>query len=169
MSAIPVSNGGLVRRDLSLTDYRAHAVETSDDRRTTAEATRVLGRWLADVVRDNPETFRLFGPDETVSNRLDPVFDVTDRVWASPSRALGSMDLHYSMAGGWWPSEGIRYRTPGAWVSSMKPVRFEDLVDAVSRDLLHRPASKRLVQTATLATGCKARAKIDRNAADTIS
>ena len=87
MSAIPVSNGGLVRRDLSLTDYRAHAVETSDDRRTTAEATRVLGRWLADVVRDNPETFRLFGPDETVSNRLDPVFDVTDRVWAADIEA----------------------------------------------------------------------------------
>jgi xylulose-5-phosphate/fructose-6-phosphate phosphoketolase len=86
MSAIPASNGGLVRRPLSLTDYRSHAVETSDDRRTTAEATRVLGRWLTDVVRDNPSTFRLFGPDETVSNRLDPVFDVTDRVWAS-SRA----------------------------------------------------------------------------------
>ena len=64
---------------------------------------------------------------------------------------------------GWWPSEGIRYRTPGAWVPSKKPVRFEDLVDAVSRDLLHRPASKRLVQTATIATGCKAREKIDRN------
>jgi hypothetical protein len=73
------------------------------------------------------------------------------------------MDLHYSMAGGWWPSEGIRYRTPGAWVPSKKPVRFEDLVDAVSRDLLHRPASKRLVQTATIATGCKAREKIDRD------
>lgn len=83
MSAVPASNGGLVRRDLTLTDYRTHAVETSDDRRTQAEATRVLGRWLAEIVRDNPSTFRLFGPDETVSNRLDPVFDVTERVWAA--------------------------------------------------------------------------------------
>ena len=83
MSAIPASNGGLVRRDLELTDHRRHAVETSDDRRTQAEATRVLGRWLTEIVRDNPSTFRLFGPDETVSNRLDPVFDVTDRVWSA--------------------------------------------------------------------------------------
>ncbi|MBF4579774.1 phosphoketolase [Frigoribacterium sp. VKM Ac-2530] len=96
MSAIPASNGGLVRRPLSLTDYRSHAVETSDDRRTTAEATRVLGRWLADVVRDNPATFRLFGPDETVSNRLDPVFDVTDRVWAA---RIDEEDEHVAHSG----------------------------------------------------------------------
>jgi len=96
MSAIPAANGGLVRRDLSLTDFRRHAVETSDDRRTMAEATRVLGRWLAEVVRDNPSTFRVFGPDETVSNRLDALFDVTDRVWAAE---LGPDDQHLARSG----------------------------------------------------------------------
>ncbi|GAB2968903.1 phosphoketolase family protein [Frigoribacterium salinisoli] len=96
MSAIPASNGGRVRRDLELSDFREHAVETGDDRRTLAEATRVLGRWLAEVVRDNPSTFRVFGPDETVSNRLDALFDVTDRVWAAE---LGPDDQHLARSG----------------------------------------------------------------------
>jgi len=96
MSAIPASNGGLVRRDLALSDHRPHMVATSDDRRTTAEATRVLGRWLAEVVRDNPSTFRVFGPDETVSNRLDALFEVTDRVWAAD---LEPTDQHMARSG----------------------------------------------------------------------
>ena len=87
---------------------------------------------------------------------------VRDDIWASPARALGSMSMHWGMAGGWWPTVNLRYRTPAEWVPAKKPIRFNDLVDAVSRDLLHRPASKNLLETARLATGCKAREKIDR-------
>lgn len=87
---------------------------------------------------------------------------VHDGIWASPARALASMSMHWSMAGGWWPTTDLHYRKPSAWVPAKKPIRFKDLVDEVSRDLLHRPASKRLVETASLATGCRAKEKIDR-------
>jgi hypothetical protein len=130
--------------------YRALGVEVGRPSRNDSASNAIL--WQASRLGLTPHAWPR--PDGT---------PVTDAVWASPSRALGSMDLHYSMAGGWWPSEGIRYRSPRAWVPAKKPIRFEDLVDAVSRDLLHRPASKRLVQTATIATGCKAREKVDRD------
>jgi xylulose-5-phosphate/fructose-6-phosphate phosphoketolase len=81
MSASPHANGGQLLRDLSLPDFRDYAVEVERPGRTMSEATRVLGRFLKDVVARNPENFRLFGPDETASNRLGDVFSVTDRVW----------------------------------------------------------------------------------------
>ena len=81
MSANPHANGGSRLRDLVLPDFRAYAVEVPQPAATTSEATRVLGRWLADVVRANPNTFRLFGPDETLSNRLGDVFAATERQW----------------------------------------------------------------------------------------
>jgi xylulose-5-phosphate/fructose-6-phosphate phosphoketolase len=82
MSATPFANGGRIRTDLRLSDFRTHGVDTQGSRRVTASATHGFGEWLADIVRDNPSTFRLFGPDETVSNKLEAVFNVTDRVWA---------------------------------------------------------------------------------------
>ncbi len=88
---------------------------------------------------------------------------VNDDVWASPARALASMSMHWSMAGGWWPKVDLHYRKPSAWVPAKKPIRFKDLVDEVSRDLLHRPATKKLLATACLATGCRAKEKIDRD------
>ncbi|HEY7522331.1 MAG TPA: phosphoketolase family protein [Candidatus Limnocylindrales bacterium] len=81
MSANPVTNGGLVMRDLELPDFRSYGVAVEHPASGTSEATRVLGTWLRDVIRANPETFRVFGPDETASNRLSPVFEVTDRRW----------------------------------------------------------------------------------------
>ncbi len=81
MSANPHANGGLLLRDLVLPDIRDHAVAVDTPATSTSEATRVLGGYLRDVIVANPSTFRLFGPDETASNRLDPVFAVTDRVW----------------------------------------------------------------------------------------
>jgi xylulose-5-phosphate/fructose-6-phosphate phosphoketolase len=81
MSANPKTNGGLVLRDLELPDFRDQAVDVERPGTETAEATRVLGRWLARVVAANPETFRIFGPDETASNRLDDVFSVTAKQW----------------------------------------------------------------------------------------
>ena len=81
MSANPKTNGGLVLRDLELPDFRAFAVAVERPAAETAEATRVLGRWLAEVVRANPANFRIFGPDETASNRLGDVLSVTDKQW----------------------------------------------------------------------------------------
>jgi xylulose-5-phosphate/fructose-6-phosphate phosphoketolase len=81
MSANPKTNGGLVLRDLELPDFRRFAIEVEKPGTETAEATRVLGRWLTEVVRANPDNFRIFGPDETASNRLGDVYAVTDKQW----------------------------------------------------------------------------------------
>jgi xylulose-5-phosphate/fructose-6-phosphate phosphoketolase len=81
MSANPHANGGTLLRDLALPDFRDYAVDVQEPGTTFSEATRVLGTFLRDVVARNPSTFRLFGPDETASNRLGDVFSVTGRAW----------------------------------------------------------------------------------------
>ena len=81
MSANPHANGGLLTRVLELPDFRDYAVEVPAPGTTTSEATRVLGGWLRDVVNANPDRFRIVGPDETLSNRLNAVFEVTNRQW----------------------------------------------------------------------------------------
>ncbi len=81
MSANPHANGGELLRDLVLPDFRAYAVEVAEPGTTFSEATRVLGGFLRDVIARNATTFRLFGPDETASNRLADVFAVTARAW----------------------------------------------------------------------------------------
>jgi len=102
MGANPHTNGGLLRTPLRLPDFRDFAVEVDEEARgaAVAEATRVLGSWLAEVMRANPENFRIFGPDETASNRLGGVFDVTAKQWnaayepfdeADPMRRVGKV------------------------------------------------------------------------------
>jgi xylulose-5-phosphate/fructose-6-phosphate phosphoketolase len=81
MGANPTANGGLLLRELSLPDFRHFAVDVAVPATSSSEATRVLGVFLRDVVRNNPDTFRLFGPDETASNRLSAVFEATGRTW----------------------------------------------------------------------------------------
>ena len=81
MSANPHANGGLLLQDLVLPDFRDYAVDGSKPGTTFSEATRVLGAFLRDVIARNPSRFRLFGPDETASNRLQSVFEATDRTW----------------------------------------------------------------------------------------
>jgi xylulose-5-phosphate/fructose-6-phosphate phosphoketolase len=81
MSANPHANGGELLSDLTVPDFRDYAVEVSAPGTTFSEPTRVAGAWLRDVVRDNPASFRIFGPDETESNRLALVLEVTDRQW----------------------------------------------------------------------------------------
>jgi xylulose-5-phosphate/fructose-6-phosphate phosphoketolase len=81
MSANPHANGGLLLRDLELPDFRSYAVEVPAPATKMSEATRVLGVFLRDVMRANMDRFRIMGPDETASNRLGAVFEVTDRVW----------------------------------------------------------------------------------------
>ncbi|MFC8298751.1 phosphoketolase [Micromonospora orduensis] len=83
MSANPVTNGGVVLRDLTLPDFRDYGVEVPEPGQPMAGATGVLGPWIRDVIAANPETFRLFGPDEVASNRLDAAFEVTDRAWVA--------------------------------------------------------------------------------------
>ena len=81
MSANPHANGGLLLKDLMLPDFRAHAVEVPTPGATFSEATSVLGEYLREVIAANSDRFRLFGPDETASNRLSAVFEVTDRAF----------------------------------------------------------------------------------------
>ncbi len=81
MGANPHANGGGLLEDLRLPDYRTYAVAVSSPGGAEAEDTRVFGRFLRDVVKENPTNFRLFGPDETLSNRLNAVFEATDRQW----------------------------------------------------------------------------------------
>jgi len=81
MSASPHANGGSLLRDLLLPDFRDYAVEVDQPGTTFSEATRVLGGFLRDVVERNPDNFRVFGPDETASNRLADVFAATSRQW----------------------------------------------------------------------------------------
>jgi xylulose-5-phosphate/fructose-6-phosphate phosphoketolase len=81
MSANPHANGGLLLRDLVLPDFRQYAVEVGKPGQSTSEATRVLGAFLRDVVRRNGDNFRIMGPDETASNRLGAVLEVTGRTW----------------------------------------------------------------------------------------
>ncbi|WP_238006865.1 phosphoketolase family protein [Dactylosporangium sp. AC04546] len=82
MSASPHANGGLLTRDLDIPDFRKYAVEVATPGVGRAESTRRLGELLRDVYAANPETFRLFCPDETNSNRLGAVFEVSDRAFA---------------------------------------------------------------------------------------
>jgi xylulose-5-phosphate/fructose-6-phosphate phosphoketolase len=81
MSANPHANGGILLRDLVLPDFRDYAVDVDKPATTFSEATRVLGAFLRDVITRNPRNFRIFGPDETSSNRLGDVFSVTRREW----------------------------------------------------------------------------------------
>ncbi|WP_405085786.1 phosphoketolase [Microbispora sp. NBC_01389] len=81
MSASPHANGGELLRPLVLPDFRDYAVEVKSPATAFSEPTRVLGGFLRDVIAANPENFRLLGPDETASNRLSAVFEVTDKEW----------------------------------------------------------------------------------------
>ncbi len=83
MGATPHANAGMLTRDLELPAFRDYAVKVDAPGAQTGEATRVLGGFLRDVMAENRPycNFRLFGPDETESNRLDAVYEVTDKVW----------------------------------------------------------------------------------------
>jgi len=79
MSANPHANGGLLLRDLRLPDFRGFAVKVPKPGGVDAEATRIQGAFIRDVIKLNPAIFRIFSPDETSSNRWDSVFEVTSR------------------------------------------------------------------------------------------
>lgn len=93
MSANPISNGGRMRKPLRLPDFRDYAVGVDKPGGTMAENTHVLGIYLRDVMRRNMHTFRVFGPDETASNRLTAIYEATKKTWEAqikPEDADGS-------------------------------------------------------------------------------
>ncbi|MFP3550655.1 phosphoketolase family protein [Paraburkholderia sp. SIMBA_049] len=81
MSANPHANGGVLRRELKLPDFRNYAVDVTHAGRVLRENTHPLGEFLRDTMRENMNTFRVFGPDETASNRLQAVYEVSKKVW----------------------------------------------------------------------------------------
>ncbi len=81
MSANPHANGGLLRKELKLPDFRDYAVPVSARGTTQHENTKPLGEFLRDIMRNNPETFRVFGPDETASNRLQAIYQASKKTW----------------------------------------------------------------------------------------
>ncbi|CAM4004154.1 phosphoketolase [Deinococcus marmoris] len=85
MGMNPVANGGLLRRELALPDFREYGVAVPEPGAVDGEATRVLGSFLRDVIGQNMTTFRLFGPDETASNRLDGVYAASGKTWLEPT------------------------------------------------------------------------------------
>ena len=98
MSSNPHANGGLLLKDLLMPDFRKYAVPVAKPGTETAESTKVLGTFLRDVMEQNKQTgnFRVFGPDETASNRLDALYQVTGKVWMEP---LVPTDEHLSPDG----------------------------------------------------------------------
>jgi xylulose-5-phosphate/fructose-6-phosphate phosphoketolase len=98
MGANPHANGGLLLRDLVMPDFRDYAVKVPKPGTENVEATRVLGTFLRDVMKLNAEAknFRVFGPDETASNRLDALYEVTDKLWMEQ---MLPVDEHLSQNG----------------------------------------------------------------------
>jgi xylulose-5-phosphate/fructose-6-phosphate phosphoketolase len=98
MGANPNANGGLVEKDLTMPDFRKYAVAVAKPGTAYAEATRVLGGFLRDVMKLNLDSknFRVFGPDETASNRLDAIYEASDKVFMEP---LVPTDEHLSTTG----------------------------------------------------------------------
>ncbi len=86
MSANPHANGGLLRRDLRMPDFRAYAQRVEKPARSSAMNTKPLGAMLRDIMRDNPTNFRVFGPDETTSNKLDAIYEVSKKLWLAEYR-----------------------------------------------------------------------------------
>jgi xylulose-5-phosphate/fructose-6-phosphate phosphoketolase len=81
MSANPATNGGLLRKELKMPNFRDYAVEMEQPGTVQVENTGVLGQFLRDVMKNNMKTFRVFGPDETASNRLTALYEVTKKTW----------------------------------------------------------------------------------------
>jgi hypothetical protein len=87
---------------------------------------------------------------------------IVGAAWASPSRVMGSMGTHYSMAFGWWPNKGISYPTPVSWLPA-PTTRFDDLVEHLSQRILHRHASATVQKACREAVGLSASTMIDKD------
>ena len=81
MSASPHANGGVLRKDLRLSDFRDYGVPVEYPGKSEVENTNPLGKFLRDVMRNNLQNFRVFGPDETASNRLNAIYEISKKTW----------------------------------------------------------------------------------------
>jgi Phosphoketolase len=81
MSANPSANGGLLRKDLIMPSFADYAIDVQKPGTIDVENTRPLGKFLRDIIRNNPDNFRVFGPDETSSNRLSDIYEASRKVW----------------------------------------------------------------------------------------
>src|SRR4029079_3818653 len=81
VSANPCGNGAVLRKELKLPDFRTYAVAVPTRGTSLHENTKPLGEFLRDVMRKNSSTFRVFGPDETASNRLQAIYEVSKKTW----------------------------------------------------------------------------------------
>ena len=96
MGANPHANGGILMRDLKMPDFRKYALKVGKPGTTEAEATRVQGQFIRDVMKANMNNFRVFSPDETNSNRWNALFEVTNRTWLE---TIHSYDDHLAPDG----------------------------------------------------------------------
>ncbi|WP_159721384.1 phosphoketolase family protein [Enterococcus sp. CSURQ0835] len=87
MSANPITNGGIDPKALNMPDWKQHAIDTSTPGAVTAQDMIVFGEQARDLIVKNPDNFRIFGPDETKSNRLNKIFEVTNRQWLEPKES----------------------------------------------------------------------------------
>lgn len=129
--------------------YRALGVKLRRPTRAESGANAVL--WQAESIGLSPHAWPR--PDGT---------PVTDQAWATPARALASINVHWSLAGGWWPKRDTTFRPARTWVPARGSIRFSALVDDLSREMLHRPATAWLQRTAQIATGYGPRERITR-------
>lgn len=81
MSANPHANGGTIHKALKMPDFRHYAIDVPNPGNTEAENTRPLGAFLRDIMKSNPDNFRVFGPDETTSNKLDGIYEYSKKLW----------------------------------------------------------------------------------------
>jgi uncharacterized protein (DUF1800 family) len=119
--------------------YRALGVRVAPP--TSDDSAAVAMLWQTEQIGQQPFTWP----------RPDGRPDTAD-AWSSVSRILGSLEVHYSMSGRWWPSNGITYKSPAAWLPASS-IRFDALVDHLSRSILGRSSTALLLQTACEATG----------------
>ncbi|WP_261805977.1 phosphoketolase family protein [Lapidilactobacillus luobeiensis] len=81
MAANPITNGGLAPRPMKMPNWRDYVLDNSERGKTIAQDMTVFGKWARDAIKLNPDNFRIFGPDETMSNRLAPIFEASSRQW----------------------------------------------------------------------------------------
>jgi xylulose-5-phosphate/fructose-6-phosphate phosphoketolase len=102
MSANPIANGGVVRKPLVMPDFRRSAIKVEKPGVTSAGNVPVLGNFVREVMRQNMQHFRVFGPDETQSNRLQALYDVTKKAWwERPSRRMPMAAISRLMGVSW--------------------------------------------------------------------
>ncbi|MCW2764071.1 MAG: hypothetical protein JWO11_30 [Nocardioides sp.] len=143
---------GLKVRDPSedvVATYRALGVKLSRPRNDDSAANTII--WQSERIGLTP--FAWPRPDGA---------PLDNAAWSTPSRMLASFTLHHQMGGGWWPKTEITYRPHEAWVPSF-PIHLDQLVDHLSRLLLHRPASTRLLKACCQAVDMEAGTTIDRH------